>query len=184
LSTPSTPSSPNAAPQSQAKPKSGPDDVREAIAVLSVRCTPPQHLAPMAGRLIDEWTRDLQWFAPAVLVDAVRAYGDTDRGRKGYWPSLGEIKALCGTIEANKLGAALVQAIAQPDWADEWPDTWAKVKHRLGNALWTAWLARCRWDEATRTLICPDALTADQAEWRHGGPIRAFVGDIKFVVRQ
>jgi hypothetical protein len=151
--------------------------------VLSVRCTPPQHLAPMAARLLEEWTLDLQGFEPKVLVDAVRAYGDTDRGRRGYWPGLGEIKALCATLAQANPSAALSLA-AGPDWADGWPDSWAKVKLALGGPRWAAWLGRCQWDDASRTLICPDALTADQAEWKCGGAIRAFAGDVKYVVKQ
>lgn len=157
--------------------------MREAIAVLSVRCTPPQHLAPMAARLLDEWTRDLQGFEPSVVIDAVRAYGDTERGRRGFWPSLGEIKALASSLQQ---GGAIPAApvAAGPDWADDHPKTWAKVKAALGGPRWAAWLGRCRWDAESRTLVCPDSLTADQAEWRHGGPIRAFVGNINFVVKQ
>lgn len=153
--------------------------------MLSVRCTPPQHLAPMAARLLDEWTRDLQGFEPGVLVDAVRAYGDTDRGRRGFWPTLGEIKALAAGIQAEKdVPLPPLSLAAGPGWADAWPETWAKVKAAVGAARWAAWLGRCHWDEPTRTLVCPDRLTADQAEWRLGGSIRAFVGDIKFEVRQ
>jgi hypothetical protein len=137
----------------------------------------------MAARLLDEWTLDLQAFAPATLLAAVRAYGDTDRGRRGYWPSLGEIKALCAGIEGQH-GAPAATLAAGPDWADDHAETWGRVKAALGAALWAAWLGKCRWDAEARMLVCPDALTADQAEWRHGGPIRAFVGDIKFVVRQ
>lgn len=151
--------------------------------MLSVRCTPPQHLSPLASRLIDEWTLDLQAFAPAVLVDAVRAYGDTERGRKGFWPSLAEVKALCVRISGHK-AANSSEAAGGRDWADDHPETWARVKQRLGKALWAAWFTKCRWDEAAQTLVCPDSLSADQTEWRYGGAIRAFVGDIKFVVRQ
>jgi hypothetical protein len=178
------PPSLSAARQSQPKPRSGLEDVREAIDVLSVRCTPPQHLASIAARLLDEWTLDLQAFEPQVLIAAVRAYGDTDRGRRGFWPALGEIKALAATLQAAKDAPEPLQIAAEADWADEWPETWGRAKAALGSLRWAAWLAACRWDAETRTLICPNAMTLDQAEWRLGSAIRAFVGAIKFTVRQ
>lgn len=184
FTTPSTPRSPSAALLSPQKPRSGPEDVREAIAVLSVRCTPPQHLAPIAARLLDEWTLDLQAFEPEILIAAVRTYGDTDRGRRGFWPALGEIKALAAALQAAKDAPEPPQIAAEADWANDHPSTWAQVKQAIGGARWAAWLGRCRWDAEAKTLICPDRLCADQAEWRYGAPIRAFVGDIKFVVRQ
>lgn len=152
--------------------------------MLSVRCSPPAHLAPLAGRLLDEWTLDLQDFEPEIVIAAVRAYGDTDRGRRGFWPALGEIKALAATLQAAKDAPEPPQSAAEADWANDHPTTWAQVKQAIGNARWAAWLGRCRWDAAAKTLVCPDRLCADQAEWRYGAPIRAFVGDIKFAVTQ
>jgi hypothetical protein len=185
LATPSTRRLPNSAPPNPGKPRSGLEDVREAIAVLSVRCTPPQHLAPMAARLLEEWTLDLQVFEPSLLIAAVRAYGDTDRGRKGFWPSLGEVKSLCVSITGAQAIAEATQAVMRRDWADDHPETWAKVKQALGGAQWTCWLALCTWDQETNTLICPNSLVAERAEWRCGAPIRVFVGrDVKFGVKQ
>jgi uncharacterized protein YdaU (DUF1376 family) len=63
------------------------------------------------------------------------------------------------------------------DWADAYPDTWARLKARLTPNEWAFWLGKCTINGPAHVLYTPDELTRDRVEAKYRQAISSMFGD-------
>lgn len=63
------------------------------------------------------------------------------------------------------------------DWAEAYPDTWAKLKASTTPNEWAFWLGKCTVNGPPHVLYAPDKMTREKVEQKYGARISAMFGD-------